>query len=634
MLTVFRRHVRSIGMTIILGVIVLVFVLWGMGSMVRTGRIEYVAKVDGEIVTESEYQKAYQSMVEAYQRMLQTEMTPDLIQRLDLKRRALEELINRKLLLAEATRLGLSITDEELVAEISKLFGGALSKNQYVQALRLRGLSPSEFENSYRGELLARKLLAAITDSVSATDDEIQDWYLFQNEKLSLQLVKVPFTDMVPDTRVTDGEVKEHYEKNKERYREPEKVRLELLTYPNDRFIQFVNPSDEEIKSSYYLQLEDKFTVPDEIRVRHILFRNPGEDAKKKAEVRERAQNVLTRIRDGKDFGDMAKAYSQDEASAKHGGELGFFKKGQTVPAFEEAAFALKPGQVSDPVETPMGLHLIQVEEIKPGRKRTLAEVREEIFAALKKSKASDAAMARATKDREQALKGTPLSDLGKPLGLKVQETKLLSKTELPAEFQTSKDLWAGVFALPPGQIGDLAATPQGMTLFRVKEKKASTILPFEEAKDRAASDLRQEKAREKAKGVAREVLANLKEGKTLREAASKMRVKVEETALFGRTAGELLPDIPSLRGDAFALPPRRTYLDKVYTLKGDAYVAAIKQRVKPDLAEFEKNRETLKTQWIERKRIEATAQYQNTLRTDAARKGNLEENPQFLSGL
>jgi peptidyl-prolyl cis-trans isomerase D len=620
-------------MTIVLGVVVLVFVFWGIGSMTQQGA-EYVAKVEGQVVTQSEYQRAYQNMLETYKRMFRGQLTPEMIQRMGIKKRALEELVTNKLLSAEANRLGLLVTDAELAIEISKFLGGTFTRAQYLEALRLKRLSPLEFESSYREELLIRRLIGTITDSISVGEDELKNNYLFENEKVSIYLVQIPFADMIPRVRVSADQLRAYYEKNKERYRQPERVRLEILSYPSDHFIALVKPTEEEIKSYYYLNLEEKFTTQKEIHARHILFRLlPGADAKKRVETRARAERVLAMIRGGKDFAQMAKIHSEDTSNAQSGGDLGFFKKGQMVPLFEKAAYALKAGELSDVVETPFGFHLIKTEEVREGQRRPLGQVREEIIQAIKRDKSKDATVARATKDREQAMKGVSLPSLAKPFGLKVMETNLFSKSEIPTQFQAIKDFGSTVFALSQGQVGDVMETPDGLVLFRLKEKKASSDSPFEEVREQVADALRNAKAQERAKIMGSEILAKLKEGKSLWEVASKMGLKVEETSPFGRNVGKA-PDIPALRQDAFTLSPRQTHLNKLYTLKGDVFVAAFKERLNPDLAEFEKNKETLRSERLQRKRAEVLAQYQNALKAKAIERGELLEDPGFLSRL
>src|SRR5262245_4980060 len=399
MLHFVRRHARSWVVWIFVAIIIGVFTFWGVSAVVEGPSSQSVVAMVGEQPIEQlELQRAEMNLVEAYRNMYRERFTPEVRASLNLRQQALDGLIDRMVLIDRARELGLEISDQQLLDTIldnpSFQREGRFDKVLYLRDLRYARQTPAEYESGRRDDLLVQQLQGLITDGVSVIDEEIREEIVGQEERTKVAFVKFKASDETMKFDVTEDDLKAYYEKNKSRYGEPERIRIEFVSYPTDRFQEGLAIDDAAITEYYEANKEKSFKQPFEVRARHILRRvdEKADEATKKA-ARDLLEGLRKRIVDeGADFAKLAAENSEDTGSKDAGGELGFFAKGRMVEPFEKAAFALKPGETSQVVETPFGFHLIQVEEIHEERVKPLDEVRAEIVEKLRTEKARAAA--------------------------------------------------------------------------------------------------------------------------------------------------------------------------------------------------------------------------------------------------
>jgi len=405
--------------------IVVVFVFWGVGAVVGGKSGEVVARINGEVLTPAQLQRAYKNLQDAYRQLAGEAFTPELEEALQLRHRAFEELVRATLLRQEAEKLGLQATDGELREAIRSLPGlgdgqVGFDRERYVRLLRVSGYKPAEFEASQRVGLLVRKLEALLLAGVRPTDAQVRHWYEFENEKAVLRFVRVRASDFLAQAEPSEQEVRAYYEGHGDAFREPERVRAELVVYSDAAFEAGGEPSEGEIEQ-YYADHRAEYEKPEQVRARHILFRvPPGADEAVRAEKRKQAEGALARLRNGEDFAALARELS-DDSSKENGGDLGFFTREQMVPPFAEAAFSLQPGETSGVVETQFGFHIVRVEEKRPGESTPLAQVREEIRSGLRREKASALRRERAAADAQRAKEGASLGALAVAAGLRLE---------------------------------------------------------------------------------------------------------------------------------------------------------------------------------------------------------------------
>src|SRR3989338_7722191 len=266
MLDFLRKKKRSWVITLFLAIIVLVFVLWGVGSYVNEPRLESVAEVNGEVISQREFEVHYQRLVEFYRGLFKGTLTQETLRGLNLRGAIVEELVQKRLVLQEARRLGLEVSDEEIMEAIARApefqVDGRFSKNRYLQVLRSNRVSPAQFEVERREQITIQKLYDIIQDSLQITDGELRERYRLEQERVNFYFVRLAAGDFVSRVQVTREEIKNYYERNREALKEPLKVQVEYLRYPFDYFSSQVQIGEKEAEDYYRTHRDEKFYQP------------------------------------------------------------------------------------------------------------------------------------------------------------------------------------------------------------------------------------------------------------------------------------------------------------------------------------------------------------------------------------
>ncbi|MEA2625698.1 MAG: peptidyl-prolyl cis-trans isomerase [Candidatus Binatota bacterium] len=635
MLNVMRRHAQSATIKVVFWMIILVFILWGVGSF-REGTPTYAARVNGEDISVQDVRRHTQRLERFYKQMYGDNLTPEVAKALDFKSRAVDQMIDRELLRQEAERHGLTVSEDEVRDEIGRIEGlvtdGRFQRDVYFRFVRAEGMTPAEFEEQQRQDLLVRKIQDLIQTSVRVDPETARSLWTFENDKVNLSFVRIRAEDLTAEVKVSDADVKSFFEVHREDFREPERTVIEYVAYPEEKFAAAIQVSDEEIRQEYDLHKEDRYTDAQQVRARHILLRLPPEaDEKAREEVHKRAETALERVKKGEDFAAVAKELSEDPANKDQGGDLGFFARGQMEEAFETAAFSLEPGSTSDLVETRHGFHVIKVEEKKPERLKPIEEVHDLIADHLKKGRAEEASRDAAFEDARALSEGKSFEDVAKARGLPVERPAPFAANEALAELPESAEIVRSAFTSPPGEIGPVTRAGDRFVLYRVKEKQPSSIPELTAIRARVESALKLEKAAEKAREKAKPVQEAVTQGKSLEDAAKAVGLSVEETGPFTRGGDYVLKigRVQDLKKHAFALTPEKPLAPSVYVADKDAVVAVLKQRIPAEPAEFDtKKQEIIGRYEQEQKRI-AIESLLNSLKS----KADIRLNPDALAG-
>ena len=424
MLDRMRRHKGWLKWS--LALVVLAFIVFYIPDFLDQGSggpppNEEVARVGDERITAAAFRRAYYSQLEAYRRAYGGSMNEELLRQMGIERQILQQLIDERAAMAEAQRLGLTVTDQEVAQRIYTMpafqdNGTFAGRQVYEQVLRMQRppLTTAEFEDNLRRALLVEKLRAAVTDWVAVSDAEIEREYRRRNEKVKLDLVVFSADQLRNEMKVSDSELAAYFEKNKERYRigETRKIKYLLVDVDALKAKTVVPPGD--VERSYQQNLA-QYQTPEQVRASHILLETAGKD---EAAVRAEAERLLKQVKDGADFAALAKKHSADEASAAQGGDLDYFGRGRMVKEFDDVAFSLEPGTVSDLVKTQFGFHIIKVVDKKPATTRPLEEVRAQIAdqLAYERAQAQAAELAESLRTLTAAgLVHADLSDLRSP---------------------------------------------------------------------------------------------------------------------------------------------------------------------------------------------------------------------------
>ncbi|UCD65591.1 MAG: SurA N-terminal domain-containing protein, partial [Deltaproteobacteria bacterium] len=429
MLDLLRKRAQSPLIQGTILIIALVFIFWGVGGGYR-GTINSVAQVNDEIIPYEDFQKAYERLANQYRDQFGGNLPKGLLENLDLQGQVLEQLIQRSLLRQGAREMGIMVSDLEIQQAIEEMEAfrsdGIFNVDQYKNILSSSGMTPTSFEDTMRTDLLAGKVIEYLSRFAKLTPLEINDQFDFDNKEIKIEYVSFQGIDFKDQVETGEEELKSYYEENKENYLTEPQVKLHFLAFPYDPEKK-PEIAAEELES-YYRQNFNRYSTPEQRNARHILIKTSAEDTEDiLSEKRIQAEQVLELARSGEDFAELAKQFSEGPTGPK-GGELGSFTRGRMVKPFEDAAFSLNEGEISDIVETQFGFHIIKLEKIEPAYTRTLEEVKSEIEAQILAQQSRELAFTQATEAYENIIIAGSLDKFSQNYGITIEQTDFFSR--------------------------------------------------------------------------------------------------------------------------------------------------------------------------------------------------------------
>lgn len=513
MLDLMRKHAGSWIIKILLGAIAVAFALsWGVSSYYSNK--EVAVTVNGEPITMAQFQEEHGRMVETNRRQL-GEQYDRLAPMLGLKERALNTLIDRALLFQAANRLGISASDQE-VAQVLTSFpafqrGGRFDKDQYRRVLNANRLTPETFENLQRGQIVLSKLTTMVVGAAHISPLELEQTL---DEALGkVQGVYLTFAEETYRKGLSAGaeEVEAYYQEHKRDYMIPEKLRISYVVFPLSAYRDQARVTDDDV-AEYYESQRGQYVVPEAVHARHILIGvAENAPAEQLAQAKAKAETILAEVKDkGGDFAALARKESQDPGSAATGGDLGFIQRDTVVPAFEQAVFALQPGQV-DLVQTPYGFHVIKVEERREGRVIPLEEVKGELRNKLEEQQARQQAEAAAERTLDLLTAGGKLPDVAAKAKVAVQQSPAFSAEETIPGLSGVKGLHEAFEGLMPGQAAPVASFEGGSLVAVLDERIPAQAKPMGEVEAEVRLAVLGMKARRLAQEAAEKLIAELK---------------------------------------------------------------------------------------------------------------------------
>jgi peptidyl-prolyl cis-trans isomerase D len=520
----------------------------------------FFGKIFGETlpVTEVEIQRAIQQQT-------QGRPVPAFLQSY-YESRIAPQIIQEKILKIEADRLGLTVSDADLLSVMHEgelgqaIFPGGkyIGDDRYIDLVQSMGMTRPQFEDYLKERIEITRLYGMVTGGVTVSDNDVRAKYLVDGTKVKFDYAVIQSAELAKTINPTDSELQAFFKTNAARYATaiPETRKIEYLSFGADQIPGGKPAVTDADLQAYYNQHKDAYAVKEQVKARHILIAVPqGSDAKTDAAAKAKAQGILDQIRKGGDFAALAKANSDDPGSKDSGGELGFFTKGKMVPAFEQAAFALKPGQISDLVKTDFGYHIIQAEQHDQAHEKTLAEVKPEIEPVLEQQKLGQAEMKYAN-DLAQQAKKDGLEKTAAAHGLKAQTTDYIAKDGVVAGVSDSTAMLAQAFTVVKGGPPTTVSTGDGYAVFQVLDSKAPHAPTFEEWKSHIESDYRDQQVPQMLNAQLKKLDDRAKELKDLKKAAAEMKIEVKTSDLVGKDGQ--VPDVGSMAGPAavaFTLP-------------------------------------------------------------------------------
>jgi peptidyl-prolyl cis-trans isomerase D len=625
MLSILRKKAQSPVIQGTVLIIALVFIFWGVGTSRQGGR-NAVATVNDEAVTFQDYQRAYDQYVTNLRSQFGGNIPKGLLDSLDIQGQVLNQLTQKILLRQGAEEMGIVISKEETKKAIEEMEAfrnnDRFDLQQYEAILSASRMTPAIFESSMQSDLLTSKVLDNLGRFTKVTEDEIIGRFLFDNEQVALEFVAFTPEKYKEKIQPDEESLTAFYEENKENYKADSQIQLSYLFFSKEDSTREAEFTDEQIQS-YYDRNIDIYSKPEQRWARHILLKTSAEDTD---EVREQkltqAQDVLQMAQAGDDFAELAKEYSEGPSAPK-GGDLGLFTKGRMVKPFEDAVFAMQPGEISDIVETSFGYHIIKLEDIIPGSLKPLEEVKDEIRTTLTTETTKNRTFTKANEAYESIIAAGSMEKFAESSQTPVLQTGFFTRKSPPSEgdspelkILTNPVFLNAAFSLQKGELSSLIDIDSSYAIIYVKDQKDQEILPLPEVREEVVKDYVAKQAQQMARESAESLLASLIESENdveadWAEAVKKLDLVIEQTGLINRQGrgeknNEKLP-ITAIE-ESFRLSEEQPYPEKIVEMGNTFVVYKFIEKNSPLDDLQEEKQEELRTQLLTEKKGELLA--------------------------
>jgi peptidyl-prolyl cis-trans isomerase D len=641
----FKKIVLSGLLLLICAAMVIAFIPGNLGNdLMGTPGKGIVAKVDGEDITADEVRETARGMLQQQGAQLGANasiLLPFFAQR------AADQLVDRQALVAEAQRLGLKATPQEIKDELqhgqySEVFfpgGTFIGEAEYEGLLQQHNLTPATFEDSVGKGILITKLQALITGSASVSDSSIRQEFDKQNKKIKFEYAVFKQDDIKKGLHPTNEELKSFYDSHQKNYANsvPEKRKVKYAMIDVAKIENGVQVSHDDLQS-YYNAHRDQYRVAEQAKVSHILIKTPlpGPDGKVDekgvAAAQGRAQDLLKQLKAGAKFEDLARKYSEDPGSAKEGGSLGWIGKGRTVPEFEKAAFSQPKGQIGDLVKSSYGFHLIRVDDRQDAHMKTLDEVRQQIEPILKRQKAQEIAQKQA-EDLLQAAKAQGLDAAAAAKSVPVVTSDLFSRKDIVPGLGPAPQLMDAVFTAAEKSPPQMAATSQGFAVFDLLAVKPQSTPTFDEISARVEEEFKNERSSILLSQKTAELSDRAKADHDLKKAAKELGATLKSSE-FVAPDGQV-PDIGSMTGPAavaFSMKPGD--ISGPINSGENGVVLAVTDVQAPLEADFLAKRDQIRDSLLQGKEQELFGLFVTNLREQMEKSGKIKINQDEMKTL
>ncbi len=605
----------------------------GLNGSDTTNASGVVATVGGESIHTDEVTKLANNLLKQQNipEQYRSFMVPQAI------RAASQQLIQEAELRYEAGRLGLTVSDQELRDELRNgqvgpvLFPGGqwIGQEKYVALLADNGTSVEDFEQQMKMRLLDRKLLGTIEAAVDATPAEVEKVYKEQNTKVKFDYAILKQEDVANTIKPTDSELKAFFVSHAANYQNsiPEKRQIRYFVIPDATLQSKVTVTPDEVQK-YYNEHQEQYRTPEGIKTRHILVATPKPgpegkvDPKAVEAARTKAQNLLKQLRAGADFAELAKKNSDDPGSAAKGGELDFMPKGGFVAEYEKAAYGQSNGQISEPVQTEFGFHIIQTQDKRAAGVQPLADLKNQIETGIRAQNVSGM-LQQIVNDAQSTAKTKGLAAAAAKYNAPMlQSNPITTKDALPG-IGPSRELTQGVFSATQDAGAQAVRVTTGTVIFEVTKIEPARTPPLDEIRDKVTTDFKSDQAGKLLQQKVQELADRAHTEHDLRKAAKEVGATVATSEPVTRAS--TINGIGSMTGPAsvaFTLKPGE--ISGPISLPAAGMVLTITERQDPSPTDpqFAKDKDHLRDQIISGKRDQAIGLFISNLETRLEKEG------------
>jgi peptidyl-prolyl cis-trans isomerase D len=593
----------------------------------RRAESNVLASLGGSNITTVDLQRAFQARFRNVPQASQSRLIATVAGSL------LDEMVLQRALITQARKMGIEVSDQELGQSLQSIpwltqNGSFIGMDRYQDVIyQETGMSVVEFETDLRNHLLQDKVRSVVADGVEVSPQEVRQEFQHRNAKAKIEYVLFEPTQFLKAVQVSSAALEAFFKKDMDRYKVAQQRKVGYVLIDPDHVREQVKVSNEEARLYYTQHLSD-YRIPDRVKVAHILFKTTGKTPAESASIEKKARDLLNQIKGGADFAELAKRNSED-TSASNGGELGWVVRGQTVKEFEDTAFAMKPGQVSDLIKTVYGIHILKLEDKQTAHLQSFGEVKGQILAELEKQRVADA-QEKLANDLLNQLRLRPESfeEVVRKAGLEPRISPLLLYGQAVADLGSGDTFENLAFQLHKGEVGAPISVPKGQAIIQLTDIVPEHVPPLEEVRGRVEEDYRAQQSKVLAADRAKQFVAQLHESDFAKVAkAEGLTVKeskdfTQQDSVEGVGSGLQL-------SAAFTLKVGQT--SDVISVGENSVVFRVVSHTPANDSDFAAQRDGLTEELLERKRSLAFEFYRQNLKLQLLQSGELKMNATAL---
>jgi peptidyl-prolyl cis-trans isomerase D len=597
-----RKNVKSLAPTlwiVIAAFVVAIFAVWGgAGRLGEQTRSEVIATMGKDKLSMDDYFLTLRQRLESMQREFK-ELNKQFIQQLNIPQQVLEQMIQQSLLTQKAQEMGIRASDQEVRDKITSLFqrdGKFVGFQEYRQILEYNRTSLADFESGLKKEIILNKLVRLLTAGITVTPEELWENYRKQNESAKIEFLLFAENKITDLPTSSEAEIQAHFENHQADYQLPERREGIYLFVANEDVKKEVKVGDSDIEK-YYKDNLDQFKQPARIRVSRIFLAFGG---KTKDVLDNETKGILDRISGGEDFAQLARTYSADD-KAKDGGDWGYDDWRTLSVTEREKIEQLEIGDVSGIVARPDGNAILKVTEKEPEKTQPIEEVRLRVQGILEDQKARDLAGEKIARLEKAARREKSLDVAAQKAGLKVKNTGLLKAGQALENFDPSGAISQSLFGLQEKEISTPVFTFSGTGIAQLEKIEAPRPAKLEEVREEVEKDLDVSRKKDQVSTQISEARPKL-EGKNWEETANQLGLEFQTVAEHKKE--QYLPTIgenQEMDRLSFSLPLSQASEPIEYS--GGYAVMRVLERKEASREEFEKNKETERTNYLETKK-------------------------------
>ncbi len=567
------------------GIVILIsvpFALWGIQEYLGIGSEPVAATVNGTEITERALDSQFQRFRQQLREQLGSAYRPELFDDNRIRKEVLNRMVRDELIEQASLDMGLRVSEIEVKSALLGMEAfqkeGRFDQETFEQAVRLQGLTPAGFMERVRKLLLSQQLAQAVGASTFITQHEKSEAQRLMNQKREFSYFVVPAADYLVERTLSDDQIETYYGEHQSEFVVPERVKLSYLHLDAGIAGGTIEVNDESLRD-YYDKNQEKFGLPEQRKASHILILVP-QDAEEAvvADAKSKIEALSERLKQGEEFAEVAKANSQDPGSAANGGDLGYFSKGVMDPAFEAATFSLEVGQVSEPVRSSFGFHLIKLVDVKAGEVKPFEQAKQEVEQAYRITEGERLYFEMAEKLADLSYEDpSSLEPVANALGLTIQHSDWVNREHGDGILASPKVLTAAFsedVLMEHNNSELIELDTESSLVLRVEDHEEASTKPLSEVRERIVETLLQQNAEAQAQAEADKRKQEIEGGAPLQQVAGDLPVKGPLS--LGRTDRSVPVE---LIGAVFTSPKPAeggVTLDSVRLANGDVAVYAL----------------------------------------------------------